>query len=363
MIHFVVPAAHDKMDEYLGHWGLAVAPRIRVLHAEALPRRRRFPRGVYVLAGLDVLSPGLARFQHELHARLVASGGVAFLNDPRATLRRGALLEELARLGRNDFRAHRATSDLASIRYPAFVRHERSHGGPLSPLLHSRQHVDAAIGRALVQGYPLRELLVVEFCDTACEDGRYRKYAAFGVGDRVIARSLTIGTGWVLKFQGGELSRAAVLEERDYVATNPHAAELAKIFALARVGYGRIDYSVRDGRIQTWEINLNPTIGRGLRPSRSKVSPELQPIRQETKELFYGRFQEAWEAVDVEAAAEDIEVEIDPRVVRDALAVERDGERFLALRRVLRPAKPLLEPVAARVLPLVARAARAARRG
>src|SRR5436853_745492 len=103
----------------------------------------------------------------------------------------------------------------------------------------------------------------------------------------------------MLKHSATAFSRSQVLEEQDYVLSNPHEARLAEIFQAGRIDYGRIDYSLKDGRIQTWEINLNPTIGRGLRPATTKIPGELDPIRNETKEFFYARFQEAWEAADL----------------------------------------------------------------
>ena len=44
----------------------------------------------------------------------------------------------------------------------------------------------------------------------------------------------------------------------DYVRTNPHADELRKLFGAANIEYGRIDYTIADGRIQVFEINTNP---------------------------------------------------------------------------------------------------------
>ena len=32
------------------------------------------------------------------------------------------------------------------------------------------------------------------------------------------------------------------------------------MFELTQVDYGRIDYSIKDGKIQVWEINTNPII-------------------------------------------------------------------------------------------------------
>jgi hypothetical protein len=164
----------------------------------------------------------------------------------------------------------------------------------------------------------------------------------------------------MLKFGRNEYSRSMVLEERDYVFANPHEAQLAEIFRVGGVEYGRIDYSIKDGRVQTWEINLNPTIGRGARRQRAKVPAELDSIRQETKVCFYSRFQEAWEAVDITSDGQPaVPVTLDPRRIRAALSREAQRGRFLAtLRTVLRPVKPFIEPRAAPALRFLSRLAR-----
>jgi hypothetical protein len=113
----------------------------------------------------------------------------------------------------------------------------------------------------------LSDLLLVEFCDTADAQGVYRKYAAFRVGDAIIARHLFFSHHWHVK--SAELQDAASLqEERDYVTMNPHSEMLRPIFDLAGIEYGRVDYALHDGRIRVWEINTNPTI---LAPPRERV--------------------------------------------------------------------------------------------
>lgn len=91
------------------------------------------------------------------------------------------------------------------------------------------------------------------------------------------------------------------------------------------VEYGRIDYALLDGAIQTWEINLNPIIGRGSRrPSSGAIPEALQPLRQAGKEHFYRRFQAAFEAVDVGGdAAAPIPLRFRPETVRRARAAAR----------------------------------------
>jgi len=53
---------------------------------------------------------------------------------------------------------------------------------------------------------------------------------------------------------------AAYAAELAYARSNPHAVELAEIFALAQVDFGRIDYGLRNGRIEVFEINTNPDL-------------------------------------------------------------------------------------------------------
>jgi len=234
MIYFLVPAAHDILiKDYLAVYGAPVRPDFQVLHYEDLTGLKEFGRGTYVLAALDHLSPQLARLLLEIYRQLSANDGVRFLNHPQATLHRFELLIELNRLGRNEFRAVRASGDLTGLRFPVFLRHERLHEGALSTLLKSDREICQAIGRALIQGHKLRDLLLVEFCDTRDEAGFYRKYAAFTVGDRVIARSLNYGRSWMLKHTATEFSLPMVLEELDYVTKNPHKQQLAEIFKLA----------------------------------------------------------------------------------------------------------------------------------
>ena len=360
MIHFVVPADQEfGMRDYLSLWGSSLADRVRILHYESLPVLSHLNSGTYILAALDQLRPPMLGLVQQLHQRLSGVDGFRILNHPTRTLRRYDLLTELRRMNRNEFGAVRATENAGELRFPVFVRAESSHTGALSPLLHSASEVEAAIGRALIQGYQLRDLLVVEFCDTVDANGYYRKYAAFAVGNRVIARSLSYGRRWLLKHAGIEFSRAMVAEELEYVQQNPHESELAEIFEIAGVGYGRIDYAIKNNRVQTWEINLNPTIGRGQRPSSSRIPAELAPLREEVKQCFYSRFQSAMEHLDFSTPRSAIHISYDERMVRAAASGKNRNGRFLGvMRHVLAPIKPLLVPLGSRMLPWAGRLAR-----
>lgn len=349
------------MRDYLASWGQDLAARIKIVHYEDLPGRARFERGTYILSALEYASSPTLALLTAIHAQLAEVEGFRFLNHPTCTLGRFELLRELERMGYNSFRAVRAGGDLDGLRYPVFLRSERSHDGVVSPLLTSAREIDEAIGRALVSGRRFRDLLVVEFCDTADARGYYRKYSAYVVGDRILPRRFDYSRHWMQKRQGTKFSSAMALEEEEYVRASPHAHQLAEIRDLAHVGYGCIDYSVRDGRVVVWEINLAPRIGRALGNSYVPKPPEYVLIHERTKECYYAAFRAALEAVDLPAGGPAVSVDVDPA---SAQAARNSTNRLPGasgkLIRMLQPVRPALEPLASRVLPFVGRLARRA---
>jgi hypothetical protein len=109
---------------------------------------------------------------------------------------------------------------------------------------------------------------------------------------------------------------------------------------------------MKDGRIQTWEINVNPTIGRGVKPGGGLGPAELWPIRDETRKFFFDRFRDAWLDLDCTPAGMlAIDVALDPDVA-EAAARPRPGESqaLRIARTLLRPVRPMLEPLASRLL-------------
>jgi hypothetical protein len=363
VIHVLVPAADDEFTSYLDAQGRRLAPRTRIVHYEEIRSRLTPGPGVYVFTALDRVGPAMLQRARECSQQLAATPGARILNDPSRHLGRFALLEALWRSGRNDFRAARPWGDVAALRFPVFLRDERSHDGALSPLLHSHADLNAWVGRAILLGVRRRDLLVIEFCDTADDTGLYRKYGAFVVGGRVFLRSLLHAPTWMVKRTGAQLSRAQAAEEAAYAQANPHRAELTDICAMAGIDYGRVDYAFRKGRLQVWEINSNPTLGRHGGSRAGAVSPEVEAARRESKANFHAAFEAAWEAIDVPGPAEtpsrgrgfNWRKAIVPRVGRERWRHH--------LQRALRPIGPALAPLATPVCGWIGRMARANKRG
>lgn len=360
MIHFLVPRSGGfTIGEYLESRGRGLADFATVLHYEDLLAGQTLPVGTYVFAALDQLYPA-DRAAMGRWADALVQAGARVLNSPRDILLRLELLEELSRRGLNRHTATRADGDWSRLRFPVFLREEHRHTGALTSLLQTSSEVQAALARALIRGHRLKDLLVVEFCDCVSPDGFFRKYSAFAVGSQILPKNMAHRRHWMVKHGESEFTSEMILEERAYVFGNPHEHELRRLFDLARVDYGRIDYSLKDGAIETWEINTNPAIGAGLRSGTTDHVPsQLEPLRQPAKEQFDRLFQAAFEAVDSKVSSEAVVAFSKgalarPIVTRD----EHAPDRFLKLRKWLRPLRSFIDQAAGTLAPVLLRLAR-----
>ena len=280
----------DSLGPYLRDWGAAVAPNLRAFNFDELRRWREFPSATYIFAAIETLDDAQRSWAVELWRRLESGDvPVRMLNDPRVVPYRYELLRRLHEMGVNAHRAYRL-GEAHHARFPVFLRRERRHSGSLTRLLRSRGELMRALVWAYRRGVPMRDLLVVEFCDTADSDGYYHKYGAFFVNGRVLPRGLVFRPEWMVKASDRPVPEPRHLElHREYIETNPDEPWIQEIFSAAGIDYGRIDYSVHNGRPCVWEINTNPT------PFDSDPTfPVLRPHAQ----LFADAFRDALEAID-----------------------------------------------------------------
>jgi len=176
------------------------------------------------------------------------------------------------------------------------------------------------------------------------------------------------GRDWVLRRHSAEYTRDSIEEERLFMNLNPHADQLRDIFQISGIQYGRIDYSVLNGQVQTWEINTLPMLG--MPPNVMPVPDELAPLREEWSLRLFQGYARAMMATATQPHPEgEVDVSWDPeakKILRDSRRPEKappgqDSEgRYPELRTLLRPAKRVLKPIAGRtLLPFLARRARA----
>ena len=346
---------------------------MRVVLYNELAHMRRLPLGTWVFTEPDQLDAPRRELAALVAKRLTAQGaGVRILNDPRqrSPPRRSPRRRARRRRQRASRVAGDATFLLESLRYPVFVRFANEHIGNLTPLLHSPPSLAEALASLTADGLPRPELLVVEFADTKDEHGVYRKYSAYNVGGRIIAKALEQSRDWMVKWDHRVFDRQRADEELAYCETNPHEEWIREMFRLARIDYGRIDYGLLHDKPQLWEINTNPTIGRG--PNRNKVrKPEVIEYKKmiaSARATFYERFAEAWTSIDTPADdADGIDVTIPASIVRSIDRSERQrrmAERMgslldvVARQRWMRPMTRVVKHALAPLIPARLRALR-----
>jgi hypothetical protein len=310
MIHVLLTRANaTTISHYLETWGRDVRGFVRPRSYEDLAFGGALTPGTYLFSDLERLTPA----QNDLATfvwRRLAERPDSFraLNDPSAALRRFDLLKRLHADGINNFQAHRLTSGTMPETFPLFLRRESEHDGAISEVIRSPDELKRAVDDALAKGVRREDLLAVEYCNTADETGLFRKYAAFRVGERMIPRHVLFSRNWVVKLADAT-EGAHCEEEQAYLKRNPHDAELRRIFDLAHIDYGRIDYSMLpDGRMQVWEINTNPTIS---------VAPhKLAPERLVSQQTFMKQLKSAWEAIDRPGAGKPLKLRVPAELSR-----------------------------------------------
>jgi hypothetical protein len=281
MIYLLVTqrGAHT-LHAYLQDWAGREAQKLSVLLYDDFPQYPALSCGTYVFTDLERLTNAQLALICDFAERLTAHfPSVRIINHPQHALRRFDLLEALHAAGINKFRAYPAVHIPENINFPVFIRFAREHTGPCSQLILDRPALLRALMRLAATGIRLDELLAVEFCGTCHADGWFRKYAAFCFGGRIIPARVTFSNFWVVKSGFTKLSN--LNEEQDrYIQTNPHEDWIRKVFDLANIQYGRIDYSMLGDKPQVWEINCNPTL---LMPRAyyEKEAPEEIPNREE----------------------------------------------------------------------------------
>jgi len=266
MLYFLTTHEHTyTFSNFIEYCGAAFARRVKVLSYSELPQYRFVSPGVYVFADLERVTGSLQRAMlGHVWDRLAESGNARLFNDPRKTLGRLALLETLFDRGLNPYNARRVGDVSRQLRPPVFLRLADDHHGPRTQTLTDPAKIQTA-GKVLLLGCPRPSAVMeVEFCDTRDAQGVCRKYAAYLIDGKILPRHLMMSTQWVVK--ANDLSTPDFeREQQEYLATNPHERALLECFAAAHVTYGRIDYSMLNSRVVTWEINTNPNLMRALK--------------------------------------------------------------------------------------------------
>jgi len=258
MIVFLTTPGYAGTHETLMKPGTGVD--VQVMDYRQLLDATSLPRATYVFTDLD----RLPLFGLQLAAqsfRSMRGNGLSVINDPARVLSRYGLLRRLHDVGFNGFNAYRVEDNRMPTRWPAFLRCEGDHVGPMTELIHSEAELRRGILEAIERGLPIASLLIVEYAAEETIPGLYRKFSSFRVGASHFAHTCVHDVDWVAKT--GRLGIATpelYEEEHRIVREDPYGPVVAQAFDIAGIDYGRVDFGLVGGRVQVYEINTNPDI-------------------------------------------------------------------------------------------------------
>lgn len=293
MIYFITPDEQiwiihnliDRLDEDL-------RSTVKAVSYHDFHHTTELVEGTVIFTGLGVLTNVQRDIAIEITEQLIQSElTFTLMNHPEKALGRFDLLNVLYDKGFNSFQAYRLSDTSPDdLHFPLFLREEHNHTGSISDIITNQASLKNALEDAAMRGFKKESLLAVEYLDTSDETGLFKKYSALKFGGQIIPRYLSLDYHWVVK-ENSELptnrelyTESLIQEEVRFVQENPHQEKLLEIFNVAGIDFGRIDYGLKNGTIQTWEINTLPTFG-GF-PGATKKNPKRKK-RDESKQIFY----------------------------------------------------------------------------
>lgn len=256
----IVFVTHEQHRYTLADVAAKAPVKVRVATYAEMFKQPMLPRAAYVFTDLDRLSPvDLAHAANSF--RMLRRSGLPAYNDPARFLGRFGLLRRLHRARINGFNAYRADALEKPKRFPVFVRSEGEHVAPLSRQLKSQDALDAFLEKTVAEGNPISNLVIIEYSAEPVRPGLYRKLAVFRVGERMVGFTCVHDTQWLVKYGKPGIAPEELYEDEfRLVSENPYGEAMRRVFDLAGLDYGRVDFGLVGGKPQIYEINSNPDI-------------------------------------------------------------------------------------------------------
>jgi hypothetical protein len=218
-----------------------------------------FDDAVVIFCDIERFTEDLTQEALKLCDRILSGRPRRVLNNPCHLLRRFDLLKELHRRGINDFDVHRHINAHEPVRYPVFVRNELDHYGPVSDLLYSEEELADKMATARGKRLGPFSALITEYCDVRTGGFGFHKYGAFCLDGKVVPRHLFFSNNWMVKGTKDQLPEHIEIE-KEYLLHNSFHEQIAEVFDIGHIGYGRVDFAKTKDGLAIFEINTNPTV-------------------------------------------------------------------------------------------------------
>lgn len=220
-----------------------------------------FYNSIVIFCDIERFNKSLLKEAIGLNDRIRNEKPWIVLNNPNEVLGRYKLLKGFHNKGINSFNVHRPPVKDKPIKFPVFLRNELDHKGPISRLINCHEDLQKSLTSIKPKSLQSPFLpMIVEYCAVNNVQGNFHKYGAFFLKDKVIPKHLYFSDQWMIKGDTKHQTPANLISEKKYITENYFEKEISRIFKMARIGYGRIDFAISQKGIEVFEINTNPQI-------------------------------------------------------------------------------------------------------
>lgn len=240
-----------------------------------------FSGGIFLFSDLDIMTSDEMAKACKLADRISRQKeSHLIINDPRRALSKVEVLKTLYKKGINEYQAYTISEYRQIKRFPVFLKATGNHGGPQSQLLFNLKEVEQVIAKEqLADGSD--DFYFVEHLSCDKSHGYRTKYSYFKFGAHLFPRHVFFSKDWMIKTRD-RLSPKLAQIEHDFLVNNPHYETIQKVFDVSNLDYGRVDYSLLNGKPQIWEINTNP--------NWALIRYQETPFKKKLHEIFYRLF-------------------------------------------------------------------------
>lgn len=258
IVYVATPRNLSTLSEFIEDNPDRLVNCIRLVTYRKLFTSASLPKATYIFSDLERLTvPGLRRIAHIWKQLQAGDPDIRLVNNPLHVKRRYEMLRHLYARGINSFNVRRAADVVSGCRFPVFLRREADHAGPTSALIENEADLQAAIDALATHGAFRDDHIVTEFCGAPDDTGAYVKYGCFRVGDRIMPQNRLVGRQWCVK-KFDYFDETVIARDLAYVKSTDHNETVRTVFDIAAVEYGRVDYSIVNGRLEFYELNTNP---------------------------------------------------------------------------------------------------------
>jgi len=223
-------------------------------------RTAKLPAATYIFTMIDRLHVREKRLAGIIYRHINAAGeGFRALNDPAKAKNRFGLLRSLHDAGINNFDGYLASDSPKPEQFPVFVRNLSVSLPPLTDLIKNQTELESELARLQEWGEPLEDLVVIEYCAQPYKGDYFLKLSTYRIDDQFCLDLFIYNKGWYVKWAGPDIAPPnSSLAEWNMLQDNAFVADARRVFEIADIEYGRVDFSLVDGRPQFYEINFNP---------------------------------------------------------------------------------------------------------